>query len=191
MRHFASSLLDHSAPDHAGFAWRLAVMRKLVVLAGLGLCASAYSPALAQEGPKPCKGARFKSPWDNSIDVSAIVKAGDSCVITLPLTNVSKATVKKNSKLGKAEPVADTANVTFTPNNSVSGLDRFTYEVERTEGDKPVKQVIRVEVSVLKAKDYPIQNVFKEEPLPPSPFDQANTAETKSDPKADTKTAPK
>ena len=152
---------------------RKALLLTLPVLAGCVVID--VSAASAQEDVKTCKSARFRSPFDQTIDVTAYVKAGDRCTVKLALSNVGKAVVVRNARLGKTEQVPDTADMTFTPNNTVSGLDQFVYDIERTENDKPVKQRIRVEISVLKAKDYPSQVAFKDEPLPASSLSQSES----------------
>ena len=152
---------------------RKALLLTLPVLAGCVVFA--VSAASAQEDVKTCKSARFRSPFDQTIDVTAYVKAGDRCIVKLALSNVGKAVVVRNARLGKTEQVPDTADMTFTPNNTVSGLDQFVYDIERTENDKPVKQRIRVEISVLKARDYPSQVAFKDEPLPASSLSQSES----------------
>ena len=129
----------------------------------------------AQEDIKTCKSTRFRSPFDQTVDVTAYVKAGDRCTIKLLMDNVGKAVVVRNARLGKTAQIPDTADMTFTPNNTVSGLDQFIYDIERTDNDKPVKQRIRVEISVLKAKDYPSQVAFKDEPLPASSQSQSSS----------------
>ena len=148
---------------------RKALLLTLPVLAGSVVFA--VSAASAQEDIKTCKSARFRSPFDQTIDVTAYVKAGDRCIVKLALDNVGKAVVVRNARLGKTEQVPDTADMTFTPNNTVSGLD-----------DKPVKQRIRVEISVLKAKDYPSQVAFKEDPLPASSFAQSESSSSDATP---------
>ena len=136
----------------------------------------------AQEAVKPCKSARFKSPFDLTIDVIAYVKAGDRCTIRLSMGDVAKTAMVRNARLGKTEQVPDSADMTFSYTDKVSGLDQVVYDVERTENDKPVKQRIRVEISVLKAADYPAQVAFKDEPLPESSFSQAASANNASEP---------
>lgn len=156
---------------------RKALLLTLPALVASAVLASfAVSSASAQEDIKTCKSARFRSPFDQIIDVTAYVKAGDRCTIKLKMENVGKAVVVRNARLGKTEQVPDTADMTFTPTNTVSGQDHFIYDIERTEDDKPVKQRIRVEISVLKAKDYPAQVVFKEEALPTSSKSQSESS---------------
>ena len=159
---------------------RKALLLTLPVLAGSVVFA--VTAASAQEDVKTCKSARFRSPFNQTIDVTAYVKAGDRCIVKLALENVGKAVVVRNARLGKTEQVPDTADMTFTPNNTVSGLDQFVYDIERTENDKPVKQRIRVEISVLKAKDYPSQVAFKEDPLPASSFAQSESSSSDATP---------
>ncbi len=158
------------------------------VIGGMGLF---LGQASAQEEVKPCKSARFRSPFDQIIDVTAYVKSGDRCTIKIPMANVGKATLVRNARLGKTEQIPDSADMTFTPNNTVSGLDLFVYDVERTDDNKPVKQRIRVEISVLKAKDYPSQVAFKEEPLPASSMTQSESETATATASTTGKTPPK
>ncbi len=171
------------------FVWHKSLLLTLPALAVVVVLG--VSDASAQEDIKTCKSARFRSPFDQIIDVTAYVKAGDRCIVKLALENVGKAVVVRNARLGKTEQVPDTADMTFTPNNTVSGLDQFVYDIERTENDKPVKQRIRVEISVLKARDYPSQVAFKDEPLPASSMSSESSGNAPADAKAQAKTPAK
>lgn len=140
------------------------------LLCGMFLCGLPFSAFASADDPPPCKGALFQSPWDHQVTANLLVKRGEACQITLRIDKVKDIAVTHNPKRGKIEPVADTANVIYTPNNQTTGRDRFIYRSTRQlKNDREMTQTIIVEVEILSQSDYPYHFAVVDTGLPPPP----------------------
>ena len=156
------------------------------LLCGLFLCGLPLSAFASAGDPPPCKGALFQSPWDHQITANLMVKRGEACQITLRIDKVKEIAVTRNPKRGKIEPVAETANVIYTPNNQTTGRDRFIYRSTRMgKDDREMTQTIIVEVEILSQSDYPYNFAAVDTglPPPPPPFAKEQTPPAKTPPK--------
>ena len=143
-----------------------------ISLLAFGILLSMLSlPALASAGdPPPCKGALFQSPWDHQINANLLVKRGEACQITLRIKDVNDVAITRNPKRGKIEPVPETANIIYTPNNTITGRDRFIYRSTRLlKDDREMTQTIIVEIEILSQSDYPYNFAAIDTGLPPPP----------------------
>ena len=142
----------------------------LSLLCGMFLCGLPLSSFASAGNPPPCKGALFQSPWDHQITANLLVKRGEPCQITLRIDKVKEIAITRNPKRGKIEPVAETANVIYTPNNQTTGRDRFVYRSTRMgKDDREMTQTIIVEVEILSQSDYPYHFAVVDTGLPPPP----------------------
>ena len=137
---------------------------------GLLVCSLSNPVFASADDAPPCKGSLFQSPWDHQISANLLVKRGEPCQIKLRINDAKDISITRNPKRGKIEPVPETANVIYTPNNQTTGRDRFVYRsIRKLADDKELTQTIIVEVEILSQADYPYNFAVVDTGLPPPP----------------------
>ena len=145
------------------------------LLFGLLFCSAPLTALASADDAPPCKGALFQSPWDHQINANLLVKRGEACQIALRINNVKDVAIMRNPQRGKIEPVPETANFIYTPNNKITGRDRFIYRSTQLLNDnREITQTIIVEVEILSQSDYPYNFAVVDTGLPPAPPQPAN-----------------